>query len=90
MLYADFECLLKAVDEQYREKMNQTKNVRRGKTPYREKINTHVHCGWCVLSTFAYADIFDPLKMYLSKDCVQKRAQQIKTDVKSLYSTFPQ
>ena len=31
MLYADFESILKPVDEQYREKMNQMKAERKGK-----------------------------------------------------------
>ena len=37
MLYADFESILKPVDERYREKMNRMKAGRKGKVPYTEK-----------------------------------------------------
>ena len=42
VLYADFESMLKPVDEKYKEKMNQRKAKRKGKIPYTEKINAHV------------------------------------------------
>ena len=71
MLYADFESILKPVDERYRDRMNTMKTERKGKVPYMEKINTHVPSGWCVHSTFAYRDVPDPLKMYRGKDCVE-------------------
>ena len=45
MLYADFESILKSVDERYREKMNTMKAEREGKAPYTEKVNTHVPSG---------------------------------------------
>ena len=64
MLYADFESILKPVDERYRNRMNTMKTERKGKTPYTEKINTYVPSGWYVHSTFGYGDISDPLKMY--------------------------
>ena len=64
ILYEDFESILKPVDERYRNKMNRMKAGRMGKTSYTEKINTHVPSGWCVLSTFAYGDVLNPLKMY--------------------------
>ena len=57
MLYADFQSILKPVDERYREKMNTMKAERKGKVSYTEKINTHVLPGWCVHSTFAYGDV---------------------------------
>ena len=72
MLYADFESILKPVDERYRDKMNKMKTERKGKAPYTEKINTHVPSGWCVHSTFVFGDVSDPLKMYRGKDCVEK------------------
>ena len=75
MLYADFENILKPVDERYREKMNTMKAERKCKAPYTEKINTHVPSGWCVHSTFAYGDVSDPLKMYRGKDCVEKNCR---------------
>ena len=42
MLYADFERILKPVDERYRDKMNRMKAGRKGKASYTEKINKHV------------------------------------------------
>ena len=64
--------MLKPVDEKYQEKMNKMKTDKKGKTPYTEKINTHVPSGCCVHNTFTYGDVLDPLKMYRSKDCVEK------------------
>ena len=71
MLYADFESILKPVDERYRDEMNTRKTERIGKAPYTEKINRHVPSGWCVHNTFTYRDAPDPLKMYRGKDCVE-------------------
>ena len=62
-LYADFESILKVVDEGYKDKMNTMKVERKGKTPYMEKINTHIPSGWCVHNTFAYGEVSNPLKM---------------------------
>ena len=87
--YADFESILKPVDERYREKMNRMKAGRKGKASYTEKINTYVPSGWCVHSTFAYGDVPDPLKMYRGKDCVEKFVEYIEDEVKRLYATFP-
>ena len=72
MLYADFESILKPVDERYRDRMNTMKTETKGKASYTEKISTHVPSGWCVHSTFAYGDISDPLKVYPDKECVEK------------------
>ena len=82
MLYADFESILKPVDERYREKMNTMKVKRKGKGPYTENINTHVPPGWCVHST--------PLKMYQGEDCVEKFVEYIEEEVRLLYAIFPQ
>ena len=82
MLYADFESILKPVDEQYREKMNTMKAEGKDKTPYTEKINTHIPSGWCVHSTFAYGVVPNPLKMCRSKDCVEKFVEYIEEEVK--------
>ena len=50
MLYADFESILKPVDEQYRDKMNTMKAERTGKTPYIEKdkhtCTVRMVCTW--------------------------------------------
>ena len=90
MLYADFESILKPVDDRYRDKINTIKAERKGKALYTEKINKHVPFGWCVHSTFAYGDVSDPLKMYRGKDCVEKFVEYIEEEVKWLYLKFPQ
>ena len=77
MLYADFESILKLVDERYRDKMNTRKAGRKGKAPYTEKIHTHVTSGWCAHKAFASGDIPNPLKMYWGKDCVEKFVEYI-------------
>ena len=90
MLYADFESIVKPVDELYRKKMNRMKAGRKGKASYTEKISKHVPSGWFVHSTFAYGDVPDPTKIYLGKDCEKKFVEYIKEEVKRLYATFPQ
>ena len=92
LLYADFESILKPVDDRYRDKMNTMKAERKGKVPYTEKIDTHVPSGWCVHRTFAYGDVPDPLKMYRGKDCekVRRTHSRRSKEVKWLYATFPQ
>ena len=82
MLYADFESILKPVDERYRDKINRMKAGRKDKAPYTEKINTHVPLGWCVHSTFAYGYVSNPLKMHRDKDCVEKFVECIEEQVK--------
>ena len=56
MLYAKFESILRQVDEQYREKMNQIKTEREVKTPYSEKTNMHIPSGLCVHSAYEGAE----------------------------------
>ena len=90
MLYADFESILKTVDERYRDKMNTMKAERKDKAPYTEKINTHIPSGWCVQRTFPYGDVPDTLKMYWGKDCVERFVEYIEEEVKRLYVTLPQ
>ena len=85
MLYADFESILKPVDERYRDRVNTMKTEKKGKAPYTEKINTHVPSRWCVHSTFAYGDVPDLLKMYRGMDCVEKFVEYIEEEVKRLY-----
>ena len=89
MLYADFESILKPVDERYRNKMNTMKTEKKGKASFTEKINTHVPSGWCVHSTFAHGDVTDCLKMYRGKDSVEKFVEYIGEKLKRLYETFP-
>ena len=89
MIYADFESILKPVDERYKEKMNRTWAGRKGKASYTEKINADVPSEWCVHSNFAYGDVPNLLKMYRVKDCVERFVEYIQEEVKRLYSTFP-
>ena len=84
MLYADFESILKPVDEWYRGNINRMKAGRKGKVSSTEKIKTHVPPGWCVHITFAYGDIPDPLKIYRGKNCVEKFVEYIEEEVKWL------
>lgn len=67
MLHVNFESILKPIDEQYREKMKKIKIKRKGNPAYTEKINTHVPGGWCVHSTSACRDVFDPVRIYPCK-----------------------
>ena len=52
MLYADFESILKPVDERYKDKMNQLKTEREGKASYTEKLITLIfrQGGACIAS----------------------------------------
>ena len=89
-MYADFESILKTLDEWYKEKIKTMKGERKGKASYTDKINTHVLSGWCAQSTFAFGDVPNPIKMYWGKGCVEKFVEYIKEEVKRLYETFPQ
>ena len=62
-MYANFENILKPMDERYKDRMNQLKAKRTGGS-YTECINGHTPSGWCVYSKFAYGEIQDPLKAY--------------------------
>ena len=90
MPYADFESILKPVDERYKDKMNTMKAGRKDKAPYTEKISKHIPSGWCVHSTFAYGDVPNPLKMYWGKDCVEKFVEYIEEDVRRPCEKCPQ
>ena len=88
MLYADFESILKPVNERYKEKMKQMKMERKGS--YTEKFNTHIPSGWCVHSKFAYGEVPDPTKAYRGKDCVETFVDHVEKEVKRLYELYPQ
>ena len=90
ILYADFESIVKPVDDRYKEKMNRIKAGIKGKAPYTEKISEQVPSGWCVHSTFAYGNVLDPLKMYQGKDCAEKFVEYTEEEVKRLYEKFSQ
>ena len=90
MLYADFESILKPVDDRYRDQMNQLKTERLGKASYTEKLNTHVPSGWCVYSKFAYGDVPDPMTDYRGTDCVEKFMDHVEKESKRLCELYPQ
>ena len=62
MLCANFESILKPLDERYKVEMSRMKDERKGKTSYTENINTHVLSGWCVYNKFAYGEVPDPIR----------------------------
>ena len=72
MLHADYDSIVKLIDEQYSEKMNQMKAKRKSKIPYTGKISTHVPSGWCAHSTFSYRDPSDSLKICTMVNTVWK------------------
>ena len=77
MLDSDFESILKPVHKKYKDKMNQMKTEERCKTPYTEKINTHIRFGWYVQIMFSYGDVLDPLKIYCSSSTAQKMKKSL-------------
>ena len=85
MLYADFESILKPVEERYKDEMSRMKAERGGEASYTEKLNTHVPSGWCVYSKFAYGDVPDPMTDYRGKDCVEQFVDHVEKEVKRLY-----
>ena len=88
-MYADFESIVKPMDERYKDRMNQLKAKRTGGS-YTECINRHVPSGWCVYSKFAYGEIQDPLKPYRGKDCAERFIDHIVDKTKRLYEKFPE
>ena len=88
MLHADFQSILKPVDERYRDKMNTMMTERKGKVPYTKKLNVHVPSVWSVHSIFTYGDVPDPSKMYQGRDCVEKFVEYIEERVKRLHEKF--
>ena len=102
MLYADFESILKPMDndynelrDKYKEKIGKLNAKRKAKgqkvkESYTDKINTHVPSGWCVHSKFACGDVPDPTKLYRGKDCVEEFVDHVEKEVKRLYELYPQ
>ena len=84
-IYADFESILKPMDD--KDRMNQLKAKQTGGS-YTERINRHVPSGWCVYSKFAYGEVQDPLKAYRGKHCMERFIDYIVDKTKRLYKTF--
>ena len=87
MLYADFESILKPMNERHKAKMSCMKAERKGKTSFMDKVNTDMPSGWCVYSKFAYGDIPDPLKLYRDE---QQFVNHVDKKVKWLYELYQQ
>ena len=90
ILYADFESILKAVGERYKDKMGRIKAERKGGASFTDKINTHVPSWWCVYSKFAYGDVPDPLELYRGEGCVNRFVDHVEKEIKRLYKLYPQ
>lgn len=58
-IYVHFESILKAIDEQYRKKVNEMKAAVKDKTPYAENININALSRWFVYITFDLVDVLD-------------------------------
>ena len=69
IMYADFESILKPVDE------TALPSRRKGGAPFTEKINEHIPSGWCVYSKFAYGDVPNPISLSLHRT-LQRRGSQ--------------
>ena len=80
MMYADFESILEPIQGASN---NPNVSLTRG-------VNVHTPSGWCVYSHFAYGDVTNPLTQYRGQDCVNKFCEHIISEVKRLYSSFPE
>ena len=80
MMYADFESILEPIQGASN---NPNVSSTRG-------VNVHTLSGWCVYSHFAYGDVTNPLTQYRGPDCVNKFCKHIISEVKWLYSSFPE
>ena len=58
--------------------------------PYTNQVNQHTPSGWCVYKKFAYGDIYDPLRLYRGKDCIETFCNYIKGEAHRLYHMFPE
>ena len=74
MMYADFEAILELIQEWVPDDPNE---------PYTSEVSRHIPSGWCVYSKFTYDEVETPLKLYRSKDCVEKFCNHIKQEAHS-------
>ena len=80
IMYADFESILEPIQGA---KNNPNVSSTRG-------INSHKPSGWCLRSKFAYGEINNPTTQYRGADCVEKFCEEIISEAKRLYSSFPE
>ena len=79
-MYADFESILEPIEGA---RNNPNLSSTRG-------VNIHTPSGWCLYSRFAYGDLDKPLSQYRGSDCVEKFCEQIISEAKRLYNSFPE
>ena len=80
IMYADFESILEPIQGA---RNNPNLSLTRG-------VNIHTPFGWCLYSRFAYGDLDKPLSQYRGSDCVEKFCEQIISEAKRLYNSFPE
>ena len=88
MMCVDFEAILKPIQGSSPDPSE----------PYTKKVSQHIPSGFCIYSKFAFgevlgphsAEVKDPLKLYRSKDCIEKFCNHIKEKAKRLYHMFPE
>ena len=79
-MYADFKSILEPIQGA---RNNPNLSSTRG-------VNIHTPSGWCLYSRFAYGDLDKPLSQYRGSDCVEKFCEQIISEAKRLYNSFPE
>ena len=77
VIYADFESILQGASNDPR--ISSTRGV-----------NVHTPSGWCVYSKFAYRDVSNPCVQYRGVGCVEKFCEQLISEARRLYESFPQ
>ena len=80
IMYADFESILEPIQGA---RNNPNLSSTRG-------VNIHTPSGWCLYSRFAYGDLDKPLSQYRGSDCVEKFYEQIISEARKLYNSFPE
>ena len=80
VIYADFESILVPVSSAAGDPDKSSTR----------SINVYEPSGWCMNSTFSYANKLNKLQQYRGKDCVSKFCETIMLEAKRLYKSAPQ
>ena len=80
VIYVDFESILELIQGASN---NPCISSTRG-------FNVHTPSGWCIYSKFAYGDVRNPCLQYRGVDCVETFCEQLISESKKLYQSFPQ
>ena len=80
MMYADFESILEPI---------QGASNDPGISSMRG-VNVHTPSGWCVYSKFAYGEVSNPCSQYRGLNRVEKFCEQMISEAKRLYRSFPE